>query len=71
MHILYIFLGIIIAVIGVIMLVNPKLFYDITQSWKHNGSTEPSDLFILETKVGGILCLLVGLGVVVIFLFVA
>ena len=66
---LYIILGILVAVIGVVMLVNPKLIYDITESWKSDGATEPSKRFILETRLGGVLFLLVGIGGTVILLF--
>lgn len=66
---MYLILGIILAIIGIIMLANPKLFYDITQGWKNNSSTEPSELFIFSTRFGGIMFLLVGISVTVIFLF--
>ena len=66
---MYIILGILVAIIGIVMLVNPKLFYDMTQSWKSDGATEPSKIFILETRLGGTLFLLVGIGGTVILLF--
>ena len=68
---MYIVLGIVLAIVGIIMLVNPKLFYDITEGWKNNSSAEPSELFIFSTRFGGVMFLVVGIGVTVALLFFA
>ena len=39
---MYVILGILVAVVGGVMLVNPRGFYEVTQSWKTDGG-EPSD----------------------------
>lgn len=56
---MYVILGIIVAVVGIIMLVNPRGVYEVTQSWKTNGG-EPSDAYLLHTRIGGGVFLLVG-----------
>ena len=56
---MYVILGIIVAVVGIIMLVNPRGVYEVTQSWKTNGG-EPSDAYLLHTRIGGAVFLLVG-----------
>lgn len=38
----------------------PQTFFDITESWKSNAEREPSDLYRISTRLGGILFLLVG-----------
>ena len=38
----------------------PQTFFDITESWKSNAEREPSDLYRIGTRLGGILFLLVG-----------
>ena len=42
---MYLLLGIIFVVVGLVMLINPDLFYDITEGWKNSSvNTYPSDL---------------------------
>jgi hypothetical protein len=38
----------------------PALFWAITEIWKSNDATEPSDLYIWHTRFGGVMCSLVG-----------
>ncbi len=40
---MYVFLSVILAAIGVIMIFNPKLFFDFTESWKSCTGSDPSD----------------------------
>lgn len=65
---MYIILTIIIAIVGIFMILKPEVIYDITESWKNNRSGEPSDLYLLSTKIGGVLCLLLGVAGAVILL---
>ena len=44
---MYLLLGIIFIVIGLVMLINPDLIYDITEGWKNSSvNTYPSDLYV-------------------------
>ena len=44
-------LGIIFIVIGLVMLINPDLFYDITEGWKNSSvNTYPSDLYVKSIR---------------------
>ncbi len=64
---MYIFLGIIFVIIGLIMLISPKTFYQITENWKDNNkSNEPSKSYIISTKFGGCAFLIVGLASIII-----
>lgn len=65
---MYIFLSIIIVVIGIIMFFKPKLVFDITESWKSYTSSTPSNLYLFSTRLGGILCLLVGIAGILVFM---
>ena len=56
---MYVILGIVVAIVGSFMLANPRGFYEVTQSWKTNGG-EPSDAYLLHTRIGGAVFLLVG-----------
>lgn len=65
---MYVILGIIVAIIGIFMLANPRGFYEVTQSWKTNGG-EPSDAYLLHTRIGGAVFLLVGVVCTAILVF--
>lgn len=49
---MYIFLGIILVIVGLVMLISPKTFYQITENWKNNSEIEPSKLYIISTRFG-------------------
>jgi uncharacterized membrane protein len=55
-----IFLGIVLILCGLFMLFKTELFWKLTEQWTSNDATEPSDLYIFNTKFGGIICTLVG-----------
>ena len=59
---MYFFLGIMLIVWGFVMVRFPDLVYELTQSWKNYSSGEPSDLFRFSTRFGGVMCILVGIG---------
>ncbi len=50
-----------LLIAGLLMLCFPEVIYSITESWKSNASSEPSDLYKLEIRVGGIVFSLVGI----------
>lgn len=58
MHIL---LAIAISIFGAAMLIKPEIIYKITESWKSNTTGEPSDFYILSTRIGGGFFILVGI----------
>lgn len=61
--------SLIFIVIGLTMIFNTKLFWKITESWKSGNSYNPSDVYQVSTKFGGIMFFLVGLGGVIAKLF--
>ena len=50
---MYIVLGIIVAIVGLVMLIKPRAVYELTEGWKSNTPGEPSDFFLLSTRIGG------------------
>lgn len=63
---MYLLLGIIFVVVGLVMLINPDLFYDITEGWKNSSvNTYPSELFVKSTRFGGGIIVIVGIAAVV------
>ncbi|NWQ42571.1 hypothetical protein MLOOGBEN_17870 [Bacillus sp. EB106-08-02-XG196] len=62
-------LGIFLIIIGVSMVIEPSLFWLLTERWKSNDGTEPSRLYSLSTMFGGIIITVVGFcSVIVAFL---
>jgi hypothetical protein len=54
---------------GLLMTIRPDIIWRINESWKSNDATEPSDLYLLLTRIGGICLLVIGIftGIIVIF----
>ena len=51
-----------LTIFGAALIWKPQVFYELTESWKHDGGSEPSNLYILSTRFGGVMCALVGIG---------
>ena len=67
---LYFIAGLALIAIGVVMLVKPRLFFELTESWKHDGgAAEPSKPWLFSTRFGGVMCVLAGIGGMI-FVFV-
>jgi hypothetical protein len=49
-------------IFGLLMLIRPTLIWTITESWKSNDATEPSNMYILSSRLGGVICTLIGIG---------
>lgn len=58
---MYILLGILLTIVGIVMIVNPQFVYEITQSWKNSGNSEPSEMYICLTRLGGGVLIIVGI----------
>ena len=52
----------VLTIFGAALVWKPQVFYELTESWKHDGSVEPSDWYLLSTRFGGVMCALVGIG---------
>jgi hypothetical protein len=55
-------LGIIFIITGVLFIINPSFIWLIAESWKSEDATEPSSLYIWNTRFGGMILLIVGIG---------
>ena len=66
---MYVVLSMVLIIVGGVMIGNPRLFYDITESWKHNRSVEPSDWYLFHTRLGGVVFVVVGVVGVLIQVF--
>ena len=64
---MYVFWSVILVAIGGIMIFNPKLCFDVTESWKSCTRSDPSDFYLLSTRLGGILFLSAGIAGIGVF----
>jgi len=53
--------SIFVLLMGVVMLFFPQFIYEVTESWKSYSAGEPSRLYIISIRFGGMCCLLVGI----------
>ncbi len=63
---MYLLLGVVFLILGFLMIFEPKVFFNITQGWKNNSDTDPSSIFILSTRFGGIMFVIAGIVAVII-----
>ena len=63
---MYLLFGIIFIIAGLVMLIKPDLFYEITEGWKNSSvNTYPSELYVKSTRFGGGIVVIVGIATVV------
>lgn len=60
-------IGSVLFITGLIMIIKPKIFWQITEQWKSYDAEEPSDLYIKSAVFGGIIVILAGIGGVIVF----
>lgn len=48
-----ILLGVFLITVGLVMIIKPEKWYELTESWKNNTTGEASDLYCLNTRIGG------------------
>ena len=65
----HILLGILLAIFGLFLFKCPDIFYELTESWRNDRPSGPSDAYIRHTRFGGVMCMLVGIGCDIILLF--
>ena len=63
-------LGLFLTGFGLFIFFKPEMFWQLTESWKSNDATEPSDLYLFNTRFGGVMCTLVGTLQLIVFFFV-
>ncbi|WP_326054903.1 DUF6199 family natural product biosynthesis protein [Paenibacillus chitinolyticus] len=56
----------VLIAVGLLMLLAPGTIWTVKESWKSNDGTEPSDLYLLSTRLGGGVLLLVGIACIVV-----
>lgn len=64
-----IFLGIIFIIIGLLMILTPNTVFIISESWKFQEKTEPSDTYIFNVRFGGTIAIIVGVIFIIVQFF--
>lgn len=54
-------LTVFLIVAGLLMLAKPIWLWEISERWKSSDATEPSPMYILSLRFGGVVCLIVGI----------
>lgn len=62
-------LSLFITIFGLVALIKPEFIWQLTESWKSNDATEPSDFYVFSTRFGGVCCTLAGIGGLFVFFF--
>jgi uncharacterized membrane protein YidH (DUF202 family) len=60
-----ILIGILFVVFGVVIFIKPIWLWQLTEKWKTYSADEPSDYYIIITKISSVLCVLAGVFFVV------
>lgn len=61
--------GIAMAAVGLFLFLKPAVLWRITEQWKSNEADEPSRLYRVNTKFGGVILVLLG-AVMIVFPFI-
>ena len=64
---MYLVIGLVFTLFGIMLLAKPRLFFDITESWKHTFSSEPSTLYIFSTRFGGVIVSIIGVACMIVY----
>ncbi|WP_438351057.1 DUF6199 family natural product biosynthesis protein [Paenibacillus sp. FA6] len=62
---MFIFIGILIAGLGLLSIFKPTFAWYSNEGWKVKGDSEPSDDYITVVKLGGIVATIMGLLLIV------
>ncbi len=61
--------GIAMAAVGLFLFLKPAVLWRITEEWKSNEADGPSQLYKINTKLGGVILVLLG-AIMVVFPFI-
>lgn len=64
---MFLIAGIVFIPCGIVMLLKPQWVYMLTELWKSSVMGEPSRLYLLSTRIGGVFVTAVGILAIVAF----
>ena len=60
----YLLCGILITIWGLVLRWKPAFWWKLTERWKSYRADEPSDFYLLCTKIGGVIVMLIGIAII-------
>jgi len=60
MHAFDLIIGGLAIIVGALLLIFPATYWLVAESWKSSDATEPSDIYLFFTRVGGIIAMVLG-----------
>ena len=63
---LYIIAAFVFLVLGIVFLLKPDLVWHITEEWKSYSSGDPSNLYLLSVRIGGVFLLIIAVAAAII-----
>lgn len=63
---MYLILGIVFLALGLLMILRPQVLFELVESWKSDSLGEPSRMYLLSTRFGGVLVAAVGIASIVV-----
>lgn len=63
---MYLILGIVFLALGLLMVLRPQVLFELVESWKSDSLGEPSRMYLLSTRFGGVLVAAVGIASIVV-----
>lgn len=63
-----ILLSIFVFLAGLFMAISPGSVWMISESWKSNDATEPSDAYLISTRIGGMIMASAGILCLIVFI---
>ena len=62
---MYLLLSIIFIIGGIFIAIFPQGWFELTQSWKSYSTPEPSNLYLILTRISGIVTALIGVAYII------
>lgn len=53
--------GIVVIIIGIVNIVYPQFAWYLKEGWKVDGDSEPSDLYLMMSRISGVAALFMGI----------
>jgi hypothetical protein len=61
-------MGILFIAAGIFSIAQPEMIYELFESWKSYTIEEPSDFYIVKTKIGGVIAIVLGIASIILFI---
>ncbi|MNH95799.1 hypothetical protein D3C73_484510 [compost metagenome] len=67
---MYILVFLLMIIIGIVNLIFPAFAWQLRHGWMVRGDSEPSDTFLILTRIGGVVAIVIGVSLLMASMFV-